>query len=209
VDNSLIGQEYSATVSVAPNVTTTYWVDGAANTNVTVVVRPKPQLCVETKNEFIDFDYPEVDATDCTGGSTSRRWHLGDGTRFTSQHVRHRLHHPLPDSLELTLHTCNAAACCADTTMWLPLNIQSVWFPNILVPGYHDGGGFGCWTSMEVEVFELTVFNRQGLVVWSTGDVNARWDGTGVPQGTYAYKYYIRATTGRAESGTGTVTLIR
>ncbi len=209
VDNSLLGQEHSATVSVAPSETTTYWVEGAANTNVTVVVHPKLQLCVEIKNDYIDFDDPVLDVADCSEGSTSRQWLLGDGTHFTSQRVHRRLRQPLPDSLEVALRTCNALNCCADTTLWLPVKIQSVWFPNIFIPGYSDAGGFGCRTSLEVEVFELMVFNRQGMMIWKTEDVNARWDGGDHPQGSYIYRYYIKATTGRAESGIGSVTLIR
>lgn len=208
-DNSLYGQEYSASVSVTPSVTTTYWVDGATSNTVTVVVSPKPKLCVEMKNEYIDFDDPVIDVTDCTEGVVSRQWLFSDGTQFTSPHLRRRVRQPLPDSLGVALHTCNSMDCCADTSLWLPLKVQSVWFPNIFIPGYSDAGGFGCWTSLEVEVFELTVFNRQGIMIWETEDVNARWDGGDYPQGSYVYRYYIKATTGHAESGIGTVTIIR
>jgi hypothetical protein len=209
VDNGLIGQEYSATVRVAPGETTTYWVEGAAGSAVTVVVRPKPQPCMETKYDFIDFDNPVLDVTDCGEDGVSRQWLVGESMRFTSQHVRRRLRGPLPDTLRVTLHTCNGQGCCADTSLLLPLKVQSVWFPNIFVPGSQDNGSFGCQTSLEVELFELTIFNRQGLMIWKTEDVNARWDGGDQPQGAYVYRYYIRATTGWADSGTGTVTLVR
>ncbi len=209
VDNSLIGQEYSATVSVAPGETTTYWVEGAAGSAVTVVVRPRPHPCIETKYDFIDFDNPVVDVTDCGEDGVSRQWLVGESMRFTSQHVHRRMRQPLPDSLRVVLHTCNGQGCCADTSLWLPLKVQSVWFPNIFVPGSQDNGSFGCQTSLEVELFELAIFNRQGMMIWKTEDVDARWDGGDQPQGAYVYRYYIRTTTGWADSGTGTVTLVR
>lgn len=208
-DVSLAGQTDTTTIMVTPRVTTDYWIAGADSVAVTIEVLPTPQLCIELKKDYIDFDDPVLDVADCSEGSSSRQWLLGDGTHFTSQRVHRRLRQPLPDSLDVALHTCNALNCCADTTLWLPVKIQSVWFPNIFIPGYHDGGGFGCRTSLEVDIFELNVFNRQGMMIWKTEDVNARWDGGNHPQGTYVYRYYIKATTGRTEKGMGTVTLVR
>lgn len=207
-DSSLAGVD-STVVRVAPRVTTTYWLLGADSAAVTITVLPVPQPCVTLKKDYIDYDDPIVDVSDCTEGSTSRLWLIGDELRYTSAHVRRRLHQPLPDSLEVSLHTCNELNCCADTSLWLPLKVQSVWFPNIFIPGYSDAGGFGCRTSLEVDVFELTVLNRWGMIIWKTEDVNARWDGGNHPQGTYVYRYYIKATTGLTEKGMGTVTLVR
>ena len=208
-DSSLAGQEESVTISVAPHENTTYWLDGGDGIAVSIAVLPTPHPCIMLARDYIDYDDALLEITDCTEGASSRQWIFGDGARFTSAHVRRHLHKPLPDGMVVTLHVCNTLNCWADTSLWLPLKVQSVWFPNIFVPGYHDDGGFGCRTTLEVEVFELVVYNRRGLLVWSTEDVDARWNGADVPQGTYVYKYYIRSTTGRVDSGTGTVTIIR
>ena len=207
-DFSLEGQDYDTTIHISPSTTTTYWIEGIDSLSETIAVLPRLNPCVELKREYIDCDDPLVDVTDCTDDAARREWFFGDGSRYTSTHVRRRLHQPLPDSMPILLHTCNKLSCCADTTLCLPLKIQSVWFPNIFIPDNKDSG-FGCWTSMEVDVFELVVFNRKGMIVWKTEDVEARWDGGGMPQGSYVYRYYIRATTGLTQSGVGTVTIIR
>ncbi|MBR6291800.1 MAG: gliding motility-associated C-terminal domain-containing protein, partial [Bacteroidales bacterium] len=104
--------------------------------------------------------------------------------------------------------------CCADTSLSFPMKILSVWFPNIFTPDAGDNNLFGCHTSHDVEAYELVIFNRWGLQLWSTNDINQGWDGrradgTPCPQGAYVYHYYLRSTDGTFDNGIGTVTLLR
>lgn len=172
-----------------------------------------PVPCLALSRDFIDYDHPVVTFTDCTEGSTHSLWRMSNGTTLTGQSVRHQFRHPLPDSLTVSLHSCNRHGCCADTTFPLPLHIRSVWFPNTFTPGAEDNNRFGCVTSVEATAFELTVFNRRGMKVYTTADPAARWDGTlggnPLPQGTYLYQWHIKDSHGLVKNGAGTITLIR
>ena len=59
------------------------------------------------------------------------------------------------------------------------LNVYSqIYIPNSFTPnndGYNDYIAF--YTQDTLDIFEFTLFNRLGEVVWFTQDCNAKWDG--------------------------------
>ena len=192
------------------HLTTTHGCDSALTLHVASCMSPP---CVDLSRPFIDFDHPVVTFTDCTEGSVASRWLFSDGSVYTGSPLRRQFHHPLPDSLEVTLHTCNQRGCCADTTFSLGTWVLNVWFPNAFTPDEESNNRFGCVTTMTVEDYELTVFNRQGQAVFHTTDPAAMWDGTyngkKLPQGAYVYHWTLRDNCDYRGRGTGTITLIR
>jgi len=85
--------------------------------------------------------------------------------------------------------------------------------PNAFTPngdGRNDCFGLTRWGDVQVE--QLSIFNRWGLMIFSTQNPSDCWDGTykGVPQPTGAYVYVIRARTICGPvTRMGTVMLIR
>lgn len=203
-------------VSVHPSQTTTYSLLDAAGSviaSITVGVEPPPTLCIESNRTFIDFDYPVLSLHDCSTNRHHTSWSFSDGATLSGERARRLFHHPLPDSVSVTMTSCNSVNCCADTTVVFVTKIRSVWFPNIFFPDQASNNRFGCHTSFEVQDFEMTVYNRQGLLVWQSDDINVLWDGTHdgtpVPQGAYVYRWYLTDIYGDRRNGIGTVTLIR
>lgn len=88
-----------------------------------------------------------------------------------------------------------------------------MWFPNVFLPNHSSNNTFGCHTSYEVVKFELEIYNRWGFFLWSTNDINTRWDGTHegepMPQGAYVYKWFLEDIYGDRQNGVGIVTLIQ
>lgn len=216
-DPELDSQQGENPATVHPNTTTVYHLlDGAGNivSSITIGTEPPPTPCVETNRPFVDFDYPKVTFTDCSEGHTRSSWVFSDGIAMNGEHVLRKFNYPLPDSITVTLTSCNRYNCCADTTFSLPCRIRSLWFPNIFTPDEDENNLFRCFTSREIVEFEIDIFNRWGLHIWNTTDPNEGWDGRrtdGTPctQDAYVYKYYWRDADGDAKSGIGTVTLIR
>ena len=169
--------------------------------------------CVNLNRDFVDYDTPVLVLSDCTDGSTSSLWSFDDGVNIRLPRARRQFHPPLPDSVSINLHTCDSIGCCTDTTFSIPCRIRSVWFPNVFTPDAENNNRFGCHTSMDVVEFELYIYNRLGLLVYSTNDINAPWDGshdgTPLPQATYAYRWHLRDQYNDIHFGTGTVTLLR
>jgi hypothetical protein len=171
------------------------------------------EVCIEVNRDFIDFDHPVVTLHDCSPDRYSSTWVFSDGYTLNGERARRQFVHPLPDTVTVTLRSCNRYGCCADTTIGFRPLIRSVWFPNVFIPDGEQNNRFGAVTSCQVAEFELFVYNRWGLLVYHTTDILALWDGTrdGVPlsQGAYAYRWYLKDVYGDRWSGTGTVTLLR
>lgn len=216
-DASLAAQQGQTSIIVRPQQTTSYCLysseGGSLIDCVVVGVEPPPTLCVELSLPFIDFDFPTVYFTDCSEGSTSSTWCFDDGITLNRAYSRRQFHHPLPDSVVVTLQTCNRYHCCADTTFSIPKKIRSVWWPNVFTPDEEQNNRFGCTVTFEIVAFEMHIYNRQGLLVYHTTDPSATWDGTregeSCPQGAYVYHWHVKDAYGYVKNGTGTVTLIR
>lgn len=216
-DPALGAQQGQTAIVVAPDTTTVYALCADSTSGplavITVGVEPPPTLCVELSRPFIDFDHPVVIFTDCSQGSDHSLWTFSDGYTIGTPRARRQFHHPLPDSVEVTLRSCNQWNCCRDTTFSIDSRIRSVWFPNVFTPGGESNQRFGATLSFEAVEFELLIFNRLGLLIYRTDDPAATWDGTHdgrpVPQGAYVYHWHVRDTYDYNHTGIGTVTLLR
>ena len=216
-DPNLAEQQGQTTITVSPELTTTYCLLSSENGSpvecITVGVEPPPVPCVNLSVPFIDFDSPVVQFTDCSERGVESKWTFSDGVTLTRHSARRQFRHPLPDSVTVTLQSCNLYHCCSDTTFVLPLRILSAWWPNVFTPDREENNRFGGVFSYEVDDFELYIYTRQGQLVYHTTDPAATWDGTrnGVPlpQQTYVYHWRLRDVYGIVKSGVGTVTLIR
>jgi gliding motility-associated-like protein len=89
---------------------------------------------------------------------------------------------------------------------------EGLWFPNVFTPDAETNNRFVILTSLPVESFEMTVYSRDGLMVWHSEDINQMWDGTRngtpMPQGAYVYHWRLKSNN-RVRSGLGTITLLR
>ena len=86
--------------------------------------------------------------------------------------------------------------------------------PNIFNPGSDENGTLVV-NGRNIDTYEIYIYNRQGLLVWHSDNINESWDGThrGVscPQGSYAYVAFYTGFGGYVgrHHKVGTVTLIR
>ena len=87
------------------------------------------------------------------------------------------------------------------------------WFPNIFTPDEETNTFFKGYFNLTPKDYHLYIYNRLGILVFSTERFDQGWDGTSndvtQPQGTYVYLYRFVDSDNRQRSGIGTVTLIR
>lgn len=85
------------------------------------------------------------------------------------------------------------------------------WFPNAIVAGDERNGTFlPKMRGLKGDLYELSIYNRQGLLVYHTQDPNAGWTPPpSMPKGAYTYFLRCRYNTNDIKTYAGTVTLIR
>lgn len=117
--------------------------------------------------------------------------------------------------LETTTYTVTLtdANGCKNTDAVTVIVAGSLYLPNSFTPngdGYNDG--FGAY-GKEISAIELLVFDRWGLLIWSTDKLTGRWDGTvngtDAPIDTYVWKVRATEISGRQHEAVGHVTLVR
>lgn len=137
------------------------------------------------------------------------QWDMGDGSRYRSKEVYHS-YNDLEDhwvTLTITTHT----GCTGVDSVLLEAPAH-IYFPSAFSP---DGDGindtFGP-VGHSIDEFEMTIFNRQGEVVFHSLDMTMQWDGrvNGKEQltGVYVYKYRANGHYFPAVEGYGHVTLV-
>ena len=84
-------------------------------------------------------------------------------------------------------------------------------FPNIIVAGDPDNGCFRpVLRGLMGDLYQLTIYNRMGLLVFHTEDQNEGWTPTAdIPQGVYAYHLRCRFNTGYIQSYAGTFAVVK
>lgn len=215
-DPTLAGRDTCHRIEVNPLVTTTYSLLELADTGqtVTIHVYQAPKPCVETVQDYVDFDNPIIRLNDCSENSTSSLWQLANGETYSGTRLQQMLSNLTEDSLMVTLVTCNHQ-CCADTTISLPMKYSSFWFPNVFTPGKATNRTFGILTRKSLAFYELSIYNKTGERFFRTNNPAETWDGTlnghTVPQGAYVYHYTLLFSDPGSIplSGTGIITLLR
>lgn len=99
------------------------------------------------------------------------------------------------------------AACTVVPTPPAPAHA----IPNIVVAGDPANGTFlPRLRGLKGDLYELYVYNRSGLLVYSTTDPAAGWTpATSTPQGAYAYSLRVRYNDNRIKIYTGSVLVIK
>ena len=102
---------------------------------------------------------------------------------------------------------------CTKTDQLTIIVTGSLYIPNTFTP---DGDGFNDFffaLGKDIGEIELLVFDRWGLLIWSTDKLGGRWDGTyqGTPSpiDTYVWKVKAKELSGRKYDAVGHVNLLR
>ncbi len=204
-------------LTVSPQTTTTYYLltpGGTVADSVVIVVQPYPELRVVADVEAVDFDNPVLTLEELSEAVKRVRWSFSDGGEATGRKVRWHFGNVTGDSLWVNEEGCTEIGCCSDTLLVFPISIVSVWFPNVFTPDGEKNNRFAMVTNQAVVEYEMTIYNRQGLLVARCTDAVAGWDGRDIrgaacQQGAYAYICEYRLAGNVARRYLGTVLLLR
>lgn len=222
-DTSLLGQETNNSISVTPEVTTTYTLVGhgsndcdASPLTATVTIVPLPVPSVALTPEMVDAENPKVTLRDVSTYGVASSWLFNDGTTAEGREVTHSFDHSEGlDSVAVTLTSYNELNCPIVYPFSIPVSNYTAWFPTVFTPGSNDGNSkFMLFTINEYQYFHVYIYNRRGELVFESDDVHFEWDGTykgePCPQGAYVYTCRFRKPgTTTLSTMSGSITLIR
>ena len=216
-DTTLESQQGRPSVTVHPQSTTTYYLltrGGDVADSVVITVQAYPELQPVADREAVDFDHPVLTLEELSPTVALVQWSFSDGGEAEGRKVRWCFGDVAEDSLWVREMGCTVGGCCADTLLVFPVETVSVWFPNAFTPDGAENSRFAMVTNREVEAYEMTLYNREGLLVARITDAAAGWDGRDLrgapcPQGAYAYLCEYRLAGGATKRYLGTVLLLR
>lgn len=175
----------------------------------TVNVSVPPIAAFDTTSSGFNYNFTDIS----TGGATAWAWDFGDGS---SSGVQNPTHAYTNNAQETVCLTASNSTGCADTTcMTFDVNVlEYIIIPNVFTP---DGDGINDYfyiSSSGLKEFSMDVFNRWGTKVFATNSVSEKWDGrtsAGVElsDGTYFFILHAVTVTGKDDSKTGFVSLLR
>ena len=228
-DSLLDGHRTDSIVYVMPYSTSQYYLTTDYRptpfcpTRDTVTLLPVtfPEARLYVQPEAVNADHPVLVAIDLSRETSSRSWQMlyypdGMDTLFladTTGTLRHTLGDLTLDSLQVILSVSNSI--CHDTARsTVPVLRTLFWAPNVFTPGEGTNNRFTLVGTGLLQT-ELSIYNREGLLVYRTTDLDSGWDGTreGRPCPQAAYVWHLRyrsaAYPDAWQTATGTVTLLR
>ena len=97
------------------------------------------------------------------------------------------------DSLTVLLKVVNTDGCEDSTERIIHIRRGDIWVPNAFTPGGDINTHFRVAGNNVIE-YEISIYNRGGLLVYRSNDINESWDGTHKGQdcvgGSYVYVIY-------------------
>ena len=183
-----------------------------------LTIHNTPEVGIKLLPEKLTYDNLTLHAYDITKGEHSRSWSIvhadGDSLALadTAAHLVY-IADVGDDSTRVVLAVDNGV--CLDTATGCIYLVRADFFaPNVFTPGLADNNRFVI-PGIGIRPLSLSIFNRMGLLVFSTDHPEEGWDGTheGVPCMQGAYVWHLTYTTDitpeRTQTAIGTITLLR
>ena len=157
---------------------------------------------------------PNVSFTDLSIDPVFWSWNFGDGEISMDQNPNHMYSDTGTYIVQLIVHN---SKMCYDT-IYKPIRIKdefAIYFPNTFTP--NDDGVNEQFKPLAVGVaeFKMLIFDRWGLVIYSTSELEKGWNGNMAGTGkecqmdTYVYMAIATGENGKKKEFIGHVNLVR
>jgi gliding motility-associated-like protein len=151
------------------------------------VVSPTPNASFTSTSSGTYNDIYQF--TDQSTGANGWIWNFGDGNTSTSQDPNYV--YSGGGTYTVTLIATNAAGC-SDTATLTVISGEGIVIPNVFSPNGDTRNDLFEIQSSGLNEFSLQIFDRWGLLMFETTDINTGWNGKNMagklcPEGTYYF----------------------
>ena len=151
---------------------------------------------------------PTVNVTNLSLGAESYLWRFGDkktSINFQPEHIYQE-----PGYYCIWLSVENTFGCVDSAKECITIKPSYTLFvPNSFTPNGDNLNDVFKPLAQSVVEYQMDIFNRWGLPVFTTRDINFGWDGGNEPQGAFNYVIEVKTNGGEQKIYTGSVTLYR
>lgn len=186
--------------------------EGTATVLVTGLPIPVAQF---TANPTIGDIPLTVNFSNTSQNATDYSWNFGNGEVSIVQNLNNQ-QSVYTTFGEYTVWLVASNGICADSMSAIITATANPWIfvPNVFTPNGDDANEMWMIDTKNMETIDLIIVNRWGNLMTKIEDLNGGWDGktsdgSDATDGTYFYKYTVKALNGEEFSGHGFLTLIR
>ena len=180
-----------------------------------VIIFPQPVANVISNTATVNELSPQVTFTDLSTGGTNCVFYFGDGDSTTVCNFGNITHtYPAPGTYT-AMQIVTYASGCSDTS-YITIVVEqetSIYVPNAFTPNGSGGNNVFQAYGINVQQYELLVFDRWGLMLYSTKDIAEGWDGTYMgnlcQQDVYVWRINYIDSRGKKHKLIGSCTLLR
>lgn len=193
-------------------VTSPYGCTAEESKVVEVIIPPFPDAKYSQSSTLVSIFNSEVSFNNSSTNSVRYRWSFGDGQSSSEEHPTHVFDKVGTNKIKLIAF--NYANCYDEYET--NLEVAPFFIPNAFSPN-NDGKNdvfFDGTPVLNVNSFNMLIFNRWGQIVYSTDSFFRPWDGfmsngDPSPEGLYTYQIEITSVKGKHYEFTGHFSLIR
>ena len=200
-DADLDDQQHNSQIVVSPDTVTTYrlYVDYRPHplcpniAEITVEPFTMPKAKMRVSPQILSVQQLSFEARDVGTEYVWRQWYINDEMLDWTGRVIHSTAEAEADTVSVMLVVGDGR--CTDTALALiPVEHTDLVAPNAFTPGAETNREFYV-IGYHIARYEINIYNRRGVLVYRSDDINAHWDGTNLtghecPSGNYVY--YIR-----------------
>lgn len=224
--------------STATNTDHTYYIPGNYTVRLTatgpdgitlhkdtvIVIRPIPVAQFEITPDTAYIPGNSVNFFNLSNNIDSLRWEFGDGTYSTEENPNHR--YISPGSYNVTLQVWSGYQCFDSLVSYQAVYVERAGIlrcPNAFTPNLTGSTGgqynqndfsndvFHCFAE-GIKEYHLEIYNRQGIILFSSSDINTGWDGYYkgriVEEGVYVFKISGKYNNGETFTYVGNIAVI-
>lgn len=147
-------------------------------------------------------------------GAAGFFWKFGDGETSVEANPVHVYNDT--GRFDVTLIVINESGVCQDSLTvgsFIVRDRPAIWVPSAFSPNQDAFNDRLTFATLNLQSFDMQIFNRWGRVVFQANDPNSFWDGNSpsgaAPEGVYVYLLKAIGPDGERIEQRGTITLIR
>ncbi|MFK7968721.1 MAG: gliding motility-associated C-terminal domain-containing protein [Bacteroidia bacterium] len=191
----------------------TAFIDDCAGVPDTVVIdqRDPFPIAAFTASPTAGIAPIDVQFTNQSEKATRYEWFFGEGMGQSQQ--RDPLWGYVAGTWRPMLIAYSSENCPDTAYLDLFYENASLHIPSAFTPNNDNVNDFFYIQSYGLTAFSIRIYNRWGVEIFASESPDFRWDGTyqgdTAPEGVYVYQIITTSPTGRRETRTGTVTVLR